>query len=193
MIFFSQDFLHFGREKVDATYVSTAPCDVMLCPGDRSHYKLMHRSGLTDHAAYHPGPEPSSSARFSDFYAALGGGRIALPAKLDAGARVALLLLCLLLPCVSATATVGAREPAVRRCPAAGAAVAAAGAPTGRPPFGCTWEQRTASRGDNGHWRFAWRHVHEEQMAALTLSACKSWSGTMLPLADGFLPEFTVV
>ena len=81
-----EDYLRFdsGR-RLDATYLSTAAADVLLCPGDRSHYALMHRSGLTDHAAYHPGAEPSSSARFAERFVALGGGRLGVAERLPAG------------------------------------------------------------------------------------------------------------
>jgi len=81
-----QDYLRFDTgARLDATFLNTAAADVLLCPGDRSHYALMHRSGFTDHVAYHPGGEPSSSSRFAERFVALGGGRFGVAERLAAG------------------------------------------------------------------------------------------------------------
>eukprot|EP00798_Chlamydomonas_sp_ICE-L_P022373 gene22373-29477_t len=42
------DYLYFGGDRVDKTYVGAAQADVKMCPGNRTHYDLLPRFGFQD-------------------------------------------------------------------------------------------------------------------------------------------------
>eukprot|EP00798_Chlamydomonas_sp_ICE-L_P025961 gene25961-11645_t len=83
------DYLYFGGDRVDKTYVGAAQADVKMCPGNRTHYDLLPRFGFQDVIAYHPGltheGTPEMTADTSRFWAKLGVGNVSSPLTLQPG------------------------------------------------------------------------------------------------------------
>lgn len=80
-----QDYLNFGEHRVDRLYVDADADkgDVLFCPGDRSHIKLINRQGFKDIGAWHPpgAQEDDGTNRF----VSLPSARAARPVKLYPG------------------------------------------------------------------------------------------------------------
>jgi len=82
-----EDYLRFEGERREAVYMNAADADVMLCPGDRTHFEIMQREGVPDVTVYHPGllEAPVGLEDAQRFFVALGVGKIAVPPRLEPG------------------------------------------------------------------------------------------------------------
>ena len=63
--------------------MNASDADVMLCPGDRTHFQIMQREGVPDVTVYHPGllEAPVGLEDAQRFFVALGVGKIAVPPR----------------------------------------------------------------------------------------------------------------
>lgn len=81
-----QDYLYFGEDRMDRLYVNAAQDnkgDVLFCPGDRSHMRLLNRKGFRDIGAYHP--QGLNAADGTSAFVSLPAARAARPVKLYPG------------------------------------------------------------------------------------------------------------
>ncbi|GIL46370.1 hypothetical protein Vafri_3359 [Volvox africanus] len=77
-----EDYLHYRGQPIDMTYIGAADATVYLCPGNRTHFEFIQRSGFRDMFVQQPAlaDEPDY-----DRVATLGTGYIASTKKLEAG------------------------------------------------------------------------------------------------------------
>lgn len=64
-------------------YCSSHDADVAFCPGSRTHFELLARTGLTDHVVWTPGAAglPGLQPEEPRVFAQVGAGRLALPKR----------------------------------------------------------------------------------------------------------------
>ncbi|DBA82477.1 hypothetical protein WJX79_005540 [Trebouxia sp. C0005] len=78
------DYVNFGLAEVDRMYVDAYDSTVKFCPGDRSHFEVLLREGLTDLGTLNRGLTQEHNSEFAEFVV-LTAAQVARPITLEPG------------------------------------------------------------------------------------------------------------